>query len=908
MTLPLGILTTDDCLVVRTWDGWLARATGIEPAQALDRPLVDVMPEIRTRGLLPIIETVLARGTAEVLAPAFHRYLFSCPPSEPSAVFDRMQQHVTIGPLREDGRIVGVVVTVEDVTRRLERERELAERLKRDRHSSTVDADTLAAMLDTNDWRDRRAAVTALAAHAGAIVDALVDTIRAQHGNFNVLSSTLDLLAVSDIDVLAPLIRCLGDEDANLRIQAALILGERRDRRAIPALIARLTDPDVNVRFHAIEALGRVHATEAADALVAIAEERDFFLAFPAIQALTRVGTPAVAPRLVPLLADEMLRAPVIEVLGELGDDGVTLPLVQLLNSSDAPSEVIADALAGLWERYESRYGAGDHIADLTRRTITATGTQRILDAVERVDPERLAGLARVLGWLEGEAVQRALTRLLGRDRVRSQIVEALVRYGAGVVPLLVEQMRAEDLETRQAAAVALGRIGDRHATPALVRGLDDPELAVAAAGALARLGDPQAFEPLMALLGTSDSGIRQAAIAALNSIGHPSMPARIAPLLEDPNPLVRESAAKIAGYFGYPECVEAMLRRCGDEDVSVRRTAVEHLALFDDPRVFPALAEALQSEAAVVRAAAVAAIARTDHPARDQVLRQTLQDPDAWVRYLAVRALGASADSRTGADMKRLLETDPAAHVRLAAIEAIGRLKPEDALEILEPLTRADNEDIARAAIAALGHVEERRALAVLETFLRAPQPWRQMAAVDALALRRDESVPDMLQWVAAGAEDRAVSATAVDALARIAAREDTHGAVATLALLAAAAEPRLRDLVVAALGSLPARRVTDVATGLRHPGTDVRRATVEALSRMKQPAASRALAAALDDAAPNVRLAAVGELKFLGTRSAQRKLMALARTDPDEDVRRAALVAVARPHEDDRNGIGTR
>ena len=48
------------------------------------------------------------------------------------------------------------------------------------------------------------------------------------------LSSALDLLAISDIDVIEPLIGFLDDEDANLRIQAALILGERRDRRAIP--------------------------------------------------------------------------------------------------------------------------------------------------------------------------------------------------------------------------------------------------------------------------------------------------------------------------------------------------------------------------------------------------------------------------------------------------------------------------------------------------------------------------------------------------------------------------------------------------------------------------------------------------------------------------------------------------
>ena len=54
-------------------------------------------------------------------------------------------------------------------------------------------------------------------------------------------------------------------------------------------------------------------------------------------------------------------------MLGELGDADVTIPLVRLLNTSGAPADVITDALAGLFDRYESRYGAGDHIADLVR-------------------------------------------------------------------------------------------------------------------------------------------------------------------------------------------------------------------------------------------------------------------------------------------------------------------------------------------------------------------------------------------------------------------------------------------------------------------------------------------------------------------------------------------------------------
>ena len=896
--LPLGVFTTDDRLVVRTWDGWLTAATGIDPARALRRRVSDVIPEISPTGLA-IMEDVLSRGTVEVMAAALHHYLFPCKPLDSSSALDRMQQHVTIGPLRDDTGLVGVVVTIEDVTARVERR--VAEGMSR--HVESV-----AGLMGDANARVRQVAVSTLAHHGAAVVETLVETLREQHRDLSVLSSALDLLSVSDIDIVEPVIRFLGDEDTNLRIQAALILGQRRDRRAIDPLIARLADDDVNVRFHVIEALGRLHAVDASEALTRIAFERDFFLAFPAIQALTEIGNTLAAPHLVPLLADELLRTPVIEALGQLGDEDVTVPLVQLLNTSDAPTEVITDALSGLHIRYESRYGAGDHIADLVRRHVSATGRQNILDAVQRVSADRLPGLTLVLGWLEGEAVQRALTRLLGQDTVRSHVVEALVRNGAGVVAPLIEQLRAEDLDTRQAAVVALGRIGDRRATAPLVAALGERELTMVAAGALARLGDGAAFEALIRRLGDPDAAVRQAVIAALNSIGHSEMPSRVVTLLSDADPIVRESALKIAGYFGYPDCLDRVLACCRDDNETVRRTAIEQLPFFEEPGVFAALVRALEHDAASVRAAAASALARVEHPARTSVLLRALDDDDPWVRFVTLRTLGAIGAAEAVPPVLATVEHDPAPHVRLAAIEVIGRISPTEALDVLEPLTASPNRDIARAAVAALGNVNRDEALTILEHHLRAPELSTRLAAVDALARRREARVPQMLQWVAAVDSAKEVISAALDALARVGARDDEQGSAAARALIALTAEPSRREAAINVLSGLPPRRIADITAGLHHASTDVRCASVEALGRMKRPDASRALESALDDGASLVRLTAVAELKHLGTQTSQRKLMALARTDPDGEVRHAAMRAVARADGPDVHVVGPR
>ena len=884
--MTFGIFTTDDRLVIRTWDAWLVEGTGIAAEHAIQRPLPDVFPEAEARGLLAAADRARTEGTIQVLAPALHHYVIACAPSRPSRRFDRMQQQVTVGPLRDGRRVVGVMVTIEDVTARMEQERELAEQ----RHLGS-----LTQLMGDADWRVRRTAVTTLAEQGPVLVDTLVRTLRRHYDDISVLSSALDLLAIRDIDVIDPVAAFLQDPDPNLRMQAALILGERENSRAIPHLLPRLADPDVNVRFHVIEALGRLQAREAADALIAIAEEREFFLAFPAIQALSRIGLHDVAPRLVPLLADEMLREPAIEALGELGDDAVAAPLVGLLDEPDAPVEVIAEALAGLCERYQRRYEAGEHIAAIVRREISATGVRQILDAVQRAGAERLGGLARVLGWLDSEAAQQALARLLGQPAVRSQVVEALVRSGAAVVELLVEQLRAEDLETRQAAAVALGRIGHRQATPALVAALADPELALPAANALARIGDRAAFDALMGLVAAPDIAVRQAAIAALNSIGHPDMPGRIAPLLGDVDPIVRESAVRIAGYFGYPQALEPMLARVRDEHDRVRAAAVETLPMFEDgARVLEALTVAIATDTARVRAAAAGALAHVDHPEAVNALVGALEDADAWVRYAALRSIGAKGDLRAAPAVIDRLQHDPAPHVRLAALDAVGRLDPPGAIQVLEPFAASEDRDVAQAAIRAIGHLGRPDALSCLERFLHAPEWWRRLEAVTATATRWESAVVRVLQWTAAADDHPEVSGAAIDALARIGRREDGEGPMAARALVALSAEPEIREAVVAALGTLPSRLVGEIAAGLRHPVTEVRRACVEALGRMKRPEASRALEEALEDAVPAVRLTAIDELRHLGTRAPARALLRMARADPDAAVRRAAMQAM--------------
>ena len=104
----IGILTTDTDLVVTTWDATLEQMTGIPADRARGRRLEEIVPDLRSRMLIDLIREPLISGSAQVLAPALHKYLIPCAPLEPSHEFDHMQQRVVVGALRDAHRSVGL--------------------------------------------------------------------------------------------------------------------------------------------------------------------------------------------------------------------------------------------------------------------------------------------------------------------------------------------------------------------------------------------------------------------------------------------------------------------------------------------------------------------------------------------------------------------------------------------------------------------------------------------------------------------------------------------------------------------------------------------------------------------------------------------------------------------------------
>lgn len=116
-----GIFTTDTTLRILSWNQWLRTATGVAPDAAVGRLLFDVVPSLRERGFESFYDEALS-GEIKILSYALHRFIV---PSVRSGAAEQMPQSGRVAPLIDDGRVVGTITVIVDVSERIAAERAL---------------------------------------------------------------------------------------------------------------------------------------------------------------------------------------------------------------------------------------------------------------------------------------------------------------------------------------------------------------------------------------------------------------------------------------------------------------------------------------------------------------------------------------------------------------------------------------------------------------------------------------------------------------------------------------------------------------------------------------------------------------------------------------------------------------
>lgn len=144
--LEIGVLMLDREKIVRGWNRWLEIASTRPASEVSGRKLAEVFPEFPDSAGDRAIDGAL-KGATSVLSHRFHEAFLRFPPPPGETAFEVMQQSTRILPnIDPDGRVIGVVVLIEDVTERVARDRELRKALHEAEAANKTKSDFLASM------------------------------------------------------------------------------------------------------------------------------------------------------------------------------------------------------------------------------------------------------------------------------------------------------------------------------------------------------------------------------------------------------------------------------------------------------------------------------------------------------------------------------------------------------------------------------------------------------------------------------------------------------------------------------------------------------------------------------------------------------------------------------------------
>jgi HEAT repeat protein len=285
-------------------------------------------------------------------------------------------------------------------------------------------------------------------------------------------AAALALAEIGAAPAVERLIALAGAEDSRVAQAAVIALGESGDRRAFDPLLAALRSERADIRFQAVIAVARLAPAEAFEHLERAADDPDPEVRANALAALADTAGERAAPVMRSRLDDDEpeVRIEAALALAELGDRAATPVLLEALDDADAAPQAVR--ALGL-------------LRDPAAVTVLTALCGRMLVAA----PIRAAAAAALCA-LDDPTGARELDRWLGSRR-REPRALAIALCGelrlAAAVDRLVAILSDPRHPDRDAAARALGAIGDLGARPALERaaGDPDPDLAADARAAL---------------------------------------------------------------------------------------------------------------------------------------------------------------------------------------------------------------------------------------------------------------------------------------------------------------------------------------------------------------------------------------------------------------------------------------
>jgi HEAT repeat protein len=552
-----------------------------------------------------------------------------------------------------------------------------------------------------------------------------------------------------------------------------------------------------------------------------------------AVEILVRLGSQALPFLLEELsCSDHDVRKFVLDILGDIGDESCAQSMLPALSDPDE----------------NVRSAAAENLGKLC----AAEAVPMLLDAMDRADLwlrfTILEALARI-----GETVPVArLLEFSDQKLLRKALFDCLGRIGGiEAVPVLIRGLADDMRNVREAAIVALDRIGvslpdaidevlsglvGTPAAEAVANALEcsDPAIGQAAVRLLRRTGDARFAPRLLALF--ENELLREEAAAALVGMGCPAT----CSLLELWPTASSRTRAYLAYLVGESRCVDGLALLCSslrEGDSELQLVSAQALGKLGEAAAIDRLAETLCSARDEVREVTTQALCRLSatHPQEVlQRLRPLQGDDDAELRMHVITIFGQMESPEVESCLAFAMK-DESPLVRRAAVRAFESRSGENRLPTLMLALTDEDAEVRRLAAESLGMTADSQATAPLELALQDEDIWVRAAAVRSLGRL---GVADVFVPICRALQDP-VGLVAIAALETLAGLDAWRACPAMVQALRHADE----EVVNVALNLLAASGQRDwlpaaIEPLLNHRHWEVRSAFVRTLASLEGPA----------------------------------------------------------------------
>ncbi|GAM08186.1 phycocyanobilin lyase subunit alpha [Geobacter sp. OR-1] len=559
-------------------------------------------------------------------------------------------------------------------------------------------------------WRVRKEALEVLYRYPieDRVIEDMVGLLRASDnaGLRNSACEALEKFGEKSVPVLS---RYIDDEDHDVRKFVIDVLGNIGSQEPVPLLIRALRDEDPNVSSAAAENLGKIGDPRAVPELVAVLDRGNISLCYTVLEALGRIGKPVPVETVIALADESLLKKPLIDCLGAIGDVEVVPFLIDGLR--EKAKHVRAAAASSLLMIREglSRELAHEKIDAQLRGFAGTDFAREFISAITETEKHLSEPLIRILGLLGDPAAAMLLLEGCRDDRLRGGCLNSFREIGAEGLHALIRAYPESDDEQKCYITYICGELGCPESANILREGMKSRShmlrrVAVIAAG---NIGSAEIIPDIEPLLDDDELDVRVGAVEALGRLVDKDRIAveRIAAdLSTSPVPEKRRSSTSL---YAALRSTERLARLIKDEDANVRTAAVFSLAELKDPASVNHLVMALVDEEPNVRMAVAGALGEFGGDFVVQPLMLALKDQNQWVKCAALRSLGALRVADAEPAISELVANSEGI-VLIAALKTMLEINGESAKRLcIKALEHGDSE-IVKAAVEILIHIDD--------------------------------------------------------------------------------------------------------------------------------------------------------------------------------------------------------